>query len=158
MNVRSLWAIGKSEDGGNKGEDKIEDPMDSKPSASSVEERKKPISAMKNATTTKSSSALGNFYCGCAGFSSSSWVGNFYPKSLVGNNTDRQLDYYQQHFRTVEINSTFYGIPTESTVNKWKKAFSKAFKVVVKAPNGVTHEKSELDLSILSTFCITDWL
>ena len=155
LNVRSLWAVGKSEEGGNKGEEKIEDQMDSKPPARSVEERKKPILAMKNATTTKSSSSsqvLGNFYCGCAGFSSSSWVGNFYPKSLVGNNTDRQLDYYQQHFRTVEINSTFYGIPTESTVKKWKKSFSKTFKVVVKAPNGVTHEKSELDLSVLSTF------
>ena len=156
LNVRSLWAIGKSEDGGNKEEEKVEGGlMDSKPPARSVEEKKKPIAAMKNATATKSSSSsqvLGNFYCGCAGFSSSSWVGNFYPKSLVGNNTDRQLDYYQQHFRTVEINSTFYGIPTESTVKKWKKSFSKTFKVVVKAPNGVTHEKSELDLSVLSTF------
>jgi hypothetical protein len=65
--------------------------------------------------TVSSNPVLGNFYCGCAGFSSASWVGNFYPKAIVGHNTDRQLDYYQQHFRTVEINSTFYGIPSEST-------------------------------------------
>ena len=29
---------------------------------------------------------LGNLYCGCAGFSSASWVGNFYPKAIVGHN------------------------------------------------------------------------
>lgn len=96
--------------------------------------------------------AMGKFYCGCAGFSSSSWVGNFYPKSLVGNHSNRQLDHYQQHFRTVEINSTFYGIPTESTVTKWKKLFAKSFKVVMKAPRGLTHEQSELDCSVLTSF------
>lgn len=95
---------------------------------------------------------LGNFYCGCAGFSSASWVGNFYPKAIVGHNTDRQLDYYQQHFRTVEINSTFYGIPSESTVKKWKTAFATHFKVVMKAPRGVTHVHSTLDITVLSTF------
>ena len=106
------------------------------------------------ATTMSVSSipVLGNFYCGCAGFSSASWVGNFYPKAIVGHNTDRQLDYYQQHFRTVEINSTFYGIPSESTVKKWKNAFATNFKVVMKSPRGVTHVHSKLDITVLSTF------
>ncbi|KAL7555231.1 hypothetical protein ACHAWF_018886 [Thalassiosira exigua] len=113
------------------------------------------------ATLTESSSTqsppspltpLGNFYCGCAGFSSSSWVGNFYPKSLVGHNSDRQLAHYQQNFRTVEINSTFYGIPSESTVNKWKGLISKSFKVVAKAPKDLTHEHTQLNCSVLSTF------
>jgi uncharacterized protein YecE (DUF72 family) len=109
-----------------------------------------------NGTTTintvSSNPVLGNFYCGCAGFSSASWVGNFYPKAIVGHNTDRQLDYYQQHFRTVEINSTFYGIPSESTVKKWKNAFATNFKVVMKAPRGMTHVHSTLDINVLSTF------
>eukprot|EP00581_Thalassiosira_minuscula_P015140 CAMPEP_0183713802 /NCGR_PEP_ID=MMETSP0737-20130205/8544_1 /TAXON_ID=385413 /ORGANISM="Thalassiosira miniscula, Strain CCMP1093" /LENGTH=571 /DNA_ID=CAMNT_0025942645 /DNA_START=536 /DNA_END=2251 /DNA_ORIENTATION=- len=103
-------------------------------------------------STSAQQTTLGQFYCGCAGFSSSSWVENFYPKKLVGQNSDRQLDHYQQHFRTVEINSTFYGIPTDSTVHKWKKLFAKSFRVVMKAPKGVTHEKSHLDCSVLSTF------
>eukprot|EP00578_Thalassiosira_sp_NH16_P030464 CAMPEP_0181077324 /NCGR_PEP_ID=MMETSP1071-20121207/891_1 /TAXON_ID=35127 /ORGANISM="Thalassiosira sp., Strain NH16" /LENGTH=643 /DNA_ID=CAMNT_0023158563 /DNA_START=134 /DNA_END=2065 /DNA_ORIENTATION=- len=115
-------------------------------------------SLMANNHSTKSSLAqsalpsLGNFYCGCAGFSSSSWVGNFYPKTIVGHNSDRQLDHYQQHFRTVEINSTFYGIPSESTLKKWKKTFAKTFKVVVKAPRGLTHEQPYLDCSVLAIF------
>jgi len=103
-------------------------------------------------TLMSSSRTLGNFYCGCAGFSSPSWVGNFYPRSIVGHNSDRQLDHYQQHFRTVEINSTFYGIPSESTVRKWRDAFAKSFRVVVKAPSGLTHERPSLDFSVLSTF------
>ncbi|KAL9186087.1 hypothetical protein ACHAXT_005325 [Thalassiosira profunda] len=110
--------------------------------------------AQSTASASKpSQSSLGNFYCGCAGFSSSSWVGNFYPNgSIVGNNSDRQLAHYQQHFRTVEINSTFYGIPTESTVMKWKGIFAKSFRAVMKAPKGLTHEGSELNCSVLSTF------
>jgi uncharacterized protein YecE (DUF72 family) len=96
--------------------------------------------------------SLGKFYVGCAGFSSSSWVGNFYPKALVGNNSDRQIDHYQQHFSTVETNSTFYGTPSESTVAKWKQQFAKSFKLVVKSPKWLTHERSELDCSVLSPF------
>ena len=96
--------------------------------------------------------SLGSFYSGCAGFSSSSWIGNFYPKSLVGHDSDRQLDYYQQHFSVVEINSTFYGTPSESTVFKWKKQCAKSFKVVAKAPRSVTHEGDRLDHNALAFF------
>ena len=99
-----------------------------------------------------STSTLGKLYVGCAGFTSSSWVGNFYPKALVGTNSERQLDYYQQHFSTVEINSTFYGTPSEMTVAKWKQQFAKSFKLVVKSPKGLTHEGPELECSVLSPF------
>ncbi len=95
---------------------------------------------------------LGKFYVGCAGFSSSSWIGNFYPKALVGSDSDRQIDHYQQHFSTVEINSTFYGTPSESTVAKWKKQFAKTFQLVIKSPKWLTHECSELDCAVLSPF------
>ena len=103
-------------------------------------------------TRQSSSSKLGNFYSGCAGFSSSSWIGNFYPKSLVGSDSDRQLEYYQQHFRVVEINSTFYGNPTEATVHKWKKHCAKSFKIVAKAPRSVTHEGERLDHTAMAFF------
>jgi uncharacterized protein YecE (DUF72 family) len=95
---------------------------------------------------------IGKFYCGCAGFSNSKWVGNFYPKTIVGHNSDRQLSHYQEHFSTVEINSTFYGVPSETTVNKWKSLCSKSFRLVVKAPKGVTHEHEALNISTLVFF------
>lgn len=106
----------------------------------------------KGDTAPPAADPIGKFYVGCAGFSSSSWVGNFYPKSLVGNNSDRQIDHYQQHFSTVEINSTFYGTPSEATISKWKQQFAKSFKLVVKTPKWLTHERSELDCTVLSPF------
>lgn len=105
-----------------------------------------------NKVETAAAAAIGKFYVGCAGFSSSLWVGNFYPKILVGNNSDRQIDHYQQHFSTVEINSTFYGLPSESTVAKWKHQFAKSFRLVVKSPKSLTHERSGLECSALSPF------
>mmetsp|Transcript_25998 Transcript_25998/g.55890 ORF Transcript_25998/g.55890 Transcript_25998/m.55890 type:complete len:478 (+) Transcript_25998:552-1985(+) len=186
LNVRSLWAVGKSENCESKsgddsklefdnanlmnGKEKIECISEERQNQSTsnrgdVDKICKPSNVLEgeeSALTTihstnspsplTSSQTFGKFYCGCAGFSSSSWVGNFYPKSIVGHNSERQLDHYQQHFRTVEINSTFYGIPSESTVNKWKNTFAKPFKVVVKAPRGLTHEQPQLDCSVLSTF------
>jgi uncharacterized protein YecE (DUF72 family) len=116
----------------------------------------RPMSSSFNGT-------LGNFYCGCAGFSSASWVGNFYPKYIVGRDADRQLEHYQGHFRTVEINSTFYGIPSDSTVGRWRGAFAGSFRVTMKAPRGLTHDRPFLDISVLSTFlthmeCLGDCL
>ena len=149
--IRSLWSsVGKTEE--------TTQDNDSKPSSSASTTTATTITSNSTSTETglidnsASTIPMGNFYCGTAGFSSSSWVGNFYPRTIVGNDSDRQLEHYQHHFRTVEINSTFYGIPTESTVQKWTKAFAKIFKLVLKAPKGMTHEKSELDLSVLSTF------
>jgi uncharacterized protein YecE (DUF72 family) len=78
--------------------------------------------------------------CGCAGFANSKWVGNFYPKKLVGTDSSRQLSYYQQHFSTVEINSTFYGVPLATTVQKWKTQSAPGFRFSLKAPKSVTHE------------------
>eukprot|EP00984_Skeletonema_dohrnii_P007726 scaffold2834_cov103-Skeletonema_dohrnii-CCMP3373.AAC.2 len=129
-----------------------------KPSSNAAMLKKESKQVDSTATKRKATSlaasepSLGRFYVGCAGFTSSSWVGNFYPKAIVGNNSDRQIDHYQQHFSTVEINSTFYGTPSESTVAKWKQQFAKSFKLVVKSPKWLTHERSELDCSVLSPF------
>ena len=96
--------------------------------------------------------SIGKFYVGCAGFSNSTWVGSFYPKAIVGNNSDRQLNHYQEHFSTVELNSTFYGLPSESTVLKWKSLCAASFRLVAKAPKGVTHENDKLSSSTLVFF------
>ncbi|KAL3801641.1 hypothetical protein HJC23_013146 [Cyclotella cryptica] len=121
----------------------------------------KPVSDGRVLPTTKIDSKkeknltkqrIGKFYCGCAGFSNSKWVGNFYPKTIVGNNSDRQLSHYQEYFSTVEVNSTFYGVPSEATVSKWKSLCSKSFRLVLKAPKAVTHEHESLNISTLVFF------
>ena len=50
---------------------------------------------------------------GCSGWSYDDWVGRFYPMD-VAKNKGRWFEYYSQYFRTVEINSTYYRVPTIS--------------------------------------------
>lgn len=92
------------------------------------------------------------FHCGTAGFANSNWVGNFYPQTLVGSDSDRQLDHYQTQFNTVEINTTFYGLPSESTISRWKKNASDGFLFVLKAPKRVTHDFGKLNPNELEMF------
>lgn len=54
---------------------------------------------------------------GTSGWQDAHWHGPFYPDS-VGD----VLCYYTQKFRTVEINNTFYQMPTEETVRRWYEA------------------------------------
>lgn len=145
--VASLWpmiypTIGTT----NQSNQKTDSHGDSKVSAADT-------ASTKNAREATQQS-MGRFFCGCAGFSNSNWVGieNFYPIKLVGHNSDRQLGHYQEHFSTVEVNSTFYGVPSESTVLKWKSLCSKAFQLVVKVPKGVTHERERLESTTLIHF------
>ena len=49
-------------------------------------------------------------YTGCSGYHYSDWKDKFYPEDL---NKDQWLAYYADHFDTVEINNTFYRMPSE---------------------------------------------
>jgi hypothetical protein len=48
-------------------------------------------------------------YAGTSGYAYKEWKGSFYPQDLPAK---RMLHYYGEHFRTVEINNTFYRMPT----------------------------------------------
>lgn len=77
---------------------------------------------------------------GCSGWSYDDWVGRFYPVELSKRKGD-WFAYYADHFRTVEINSTFYRAPNEFMVRSWaKKAEGRGFEYSVKMPQLVTHE------------------
>ena len=77
-------------------------------------------------------------YVGTSGYSYKEWKGAFYPKGLP----DRQmLRYYSEHFRTVEINSTFRGLPDASVLEGWADMVSARFQFVLKAPQQITHRK-----------------
>ncbi|HET7643783.1 MAG TPA: DNA polymerase IV [Nitrososphaeraceae archaeon] len=78
-------------------------------------------------------------YClGCSGWSYEGWKGHFYPKDL-----DKRywLSYYSQIFDFVEIDSTFYRIPSSFMVNNWNKRTPDNFRFAVKFPKVVTHDK-----------------
>lgn len=77
-----------------------------------------------------------NLYVGTSGYSYKPWKGPFYPKDLP----DRQmLRYYGEHFRTVEINNSFYAMPKASVLEGWGEMVPADFKFVLKGPQKITH-------------------
>src|SRR5205809_6819829 len=77
-----------------------------------------------------------NLYVGTSGYSYKAWKGKFYPKDL----SDKQmLRFYGEHFRSVEINNTFYRMPKASILEAWAGEVPADFKFVLKAPQRITH-------------------
>jgi uncharacterized protein YecE (DUF72 family) len=77
-------------------------------------------------------------YVGTSGYSYKEWKGAFYPRELPAK---QMLNYYGEHFRTVEINYTFKRLPTASVVEAWTGAVPANFKFALKAPERITHRK-----------------
>src|SRR5918994_3486157 len=75
---------------------------------------------------------------GCSGWSYSSWQGPFYPKEMENR---AWLPYYSRIFNYVEIDSTFYSIPSESMVKNWERRTPENFRFTAKFPKIITHEK-----------------
>ena len=73
---------------------------------------------------------------GTSGWQYEHWRGPFYPPDLA---KARWFGYYSQRFDTVEINSTFYSLPKESTAIKWREAAPPGFVYAVKASRFITH-------------------
>jgi uncharacterized protein YecE (DUF72 family) len=79
-----------------------------------------------------------NFHVGTSGYSYKEWKGSFYPKDL---STDGMLRYYGERFGAVEINNTFFRIPTPAVLEGWAADVPADFKFVLKASRGITHMK-----------------
>lgn len=77
-----------------------------------------------------------NLYVGTSGYSYKEWKGPFYPEDLPEK---RMLHFYGEHFRTVEINNTFYRMPRASVLEAWAGEVPPGFKFVLKAPQRITH-------------------
>lgn len=85
---------------------------------------------------------MDNLYLGTAGWSYADWVGAFYPP---GTPSSAYLAEYARHFRVVEVDSTFYGIPRPDTVLRWAEATPEGFLFCPKMVRTVTHDKSLID-------------
>ncbi len=53
-----------------------------------------------------------------------------------------RLAEYVKHFTTVEIDSTLYGTPRVTTVERWRNAVPRGFLLAAKFPQEVTHERN----------------
>ena len=87
-------------------------------------------------------------FVGCAKWGRKDWVGQIYP------NGTKEKDYfsvYAKNFNSIELNATFYRIPTEKTILDWKSKVSKGFHFSPKFPQSITHIKrlkNALDLTL----------
>jgi len=79
---------------------------------------------------------------GTSGYSFDDWRGSFYPATL---DKGKLLDHYARFFPTVEINSTYYGIPSPNIVANWAKKVPDGFEFMIKVPQSLTHRRSDFD-------------
>lgn len=75
---------------------------------------------------------------GTSGYSYKEWKGSFYPEDLPDA---EMLRYYASRLTTVEINNTFYRMPTTALLEKWAAEVPASFTFVLKAPQRLTHRK-----------------
>ena len=74
---------------------------------------------------------------GTSGFSYKEWKGSFYPRDLANV---KMLAYYAQQLPAVEINNTFYRMPSVSVLESWSEQVSDGFQFVLKAFVFFKHE------------------
>lgn len=75
---------------------------------------------------------------GTSGYAYKEWKGSFYPADLKA---DEMLRFYGTQFRTVEINNTFYRMPSEKLLLGWSQQVPDGFTFVLKASQRITHQK-----------------
>ena len=77
-------------------------------------------------------------WAGTSGYSYKEWKGSFYPEDLAN---DEMLGYYAGELPAVEINNTFYRMPTEKLLAGWAENVPSGFRFALKASRRITHEK-----------------
>jgi uncharacterized protein YecE (DUF72 family) len=77
------------------------------------------------------------YWIGTSGYSYPEWKGRFYPEKLPAA---KMLAYYAERFSTVEINATFYRLPSAKMLNGWATQTPATFAVTLKAPRRITHD------------------
>ena len=95
------------------------------------DERTEPSPGPRSATSGP------RFWIGTSGYNYPEWKGSFYPEKLPAT---KMLPYYAERFPTVEINYTFYRMPTEKLLAGWASATPDHFKFTLKAPRRITHD------------------
>ncbi len=73
---------------------------------------------------------------GTSGWQYRWWKGRFYPKDVPQR---AWLEHYASRFSTVEVNNSFYQLPSESTFDRWREQVPAGFTFAVKASRYITH-------------------
>lgn len=80
----------------------------------------------------------GGVWIGTSGWVYKEWAGHFYPKGWPKKD---EFAYYTRHFPTVEINATFYRLPSLKMVRGWRERSPEGFVFAVKGSRFLTHIK-----------------
>lgn len=93
----------------------------------------------------------GRIAIGTSGWSYGHWAGLFYPHGL---GRTKWLAFYQGVFPTVEVNYTFYQMPSSRTIEAWRRNSPPGFRFVLKGSRYVTHHRRLSDCEApISAFC-----
>src|SRR3954469_20310840 len=84
---------------------------------------------------------------GTQGWNYDAWVGPFYP---TGTRVADYLSVYARAFGTVEVDSTFYAIPSVKTVRGWAARVPAGFTFALKMPQEISHENRLRDSADLA--------
>jgi uncharacterized protein YecE (DUF72 family) len=82
-------------------------------------------------------------HVGCSGWNYREWRERFYPERLPAR---CWLEFYGEHFQTVEVNATFYGLIARDAVSRWVEQTPRGFIFAVKASRYMTHVKRLSDI------------
>lgn len=95
----------------------------------------------------KPSTTKTEFFVGCAKWGRKDWVGKIYPP---GTKEADFLSLYSKHFNCIELNATFYRIPTGSQTAGWASKVGKNFKFSPKFTDKISHLKRLKDVKELT--------
>ncbi len=77
-------------------------------------------------------------FVGTSGYGYKEWKGKFYPAKI---SPKEMLRFYSERLTVVEINNTFYRMPTEGVLLSWAEQVPDDFVFALKAPQVITHLK-----------------
>jgi len=85
-----------------------------------------------------------NLRVGTSGWSYKEWRGSFYPEKMK---EAEMLPYYAERFNAVELNNTFYRLPSETSFVQWTEQVPPDFRFALKATRTITHIKRLKDVA-----------
>jgi uncharacterized protein YecE (DUF72 family) len=84
------------------------------------------------------------YYVGTSGWVYPHWRNVFYPPKLARS---KWLEFYTDHFSSVELNNSFYRLPSERSFSNWRDTSPDAFRYSVKVSRFITHIKRLKDIA-----------
>jgi uncharacterized protein YecE (DUF72 family) len=105
------------------------------------------VSSGITSEVTATPASVPGLYVGTSGFSYPSWRGGFYPDKAKPSEF---LEHFSERLPSVELNTTFYDLPSEEQFRSWAEATPPEFRFSVKMTRRITHFGR---LELLGTFC-----